>query len=120
MRKKQGYTKRVLQQQIRKYEKALKMNDENFDDWLRRFGCWPSCPVCSYRHKFVSYNESACKINGFELCLAIVNNVRCESQYWFNVVNDGGMFNFPKIRRNLARRLKYWQRVYAEKYPEKL
>ena len=94
------------------------MNDENLDDWLLSFGNAASCPVCNYRWGFTIGDQThACRIKGFEPCLAITNGVLCERQYWFKVVNDGGSLNFAKIRRNLARRLEYWHKIYAEKYP---
>lgn len=117
MRKRQGYTKRALQEQIGKYEKALKMTDESFDSWLLLFGSWPNCPVCSYRHRLVGCDKSPCLIDDFEPCLAIVDNIRCESQYWFGVVKNNDPLGFPQIRRNLSGRLEFWKKVYAEKYP---
>ena len=116
---KKGYTKKVLKAQIRKYKEALKMNDGDFEGWLSRFGSWAFCPVCHYRNQFVSSENYGCKLSGFEPCTAIVNGRRCDGQYWFKVVNDGGLVNFPKIRRNIAKRLKFWQKIYNEKYPEK-
>lgn len=120
MKKRKGYTKKVLEAQIGKYKKALKMNNDDFYDWVYGFGSWSNCPVCYHRDQFRTHDKDyACRLSGVEPCLAIVNNVRCDSQYWFKVVSDGGRVNFTKIRRNLAKRLKFWQRIYAEKYPVK-
>ncbi len=54
---KQGYTKKVLEAQIGKYEDALKMNNRDFNDWVHKFGSWNNCPVCHYRNRFTTYES---------------------------------------------------------------
>lgn len=120
---KKGYTKKVLKAQIKKYEKVLSASDENLFYWINEkrngFGTINGCPVCKYREKLLSdKTEYGCRINGFEPCLAIRKNVVCWNQKWFHVVKDAGLCNINMIRRDLTNRLKYWQRIYKEKYLE--
>ncbi len=116
---KQGYTKKVLEVQIAKYENALKMDDQDFDDWLRDyFGSTADCPVCLYRfHRGLECGHDL----PFEPCLAIIDNVACANQEWFRElrnIQSHFIIDSDRARKLLSTRLKYWQRIYKEKYPE--
>ncbi len=122
MRKRLGYTRKVLEAQIVKYEEILSDGlDKQLKNWLYiSFGSTDNCPVCLYRFHggFVCKNEPSQKD-----CLALVNGVDCMGQDWFGrllTMRRDDKFNAIQVRKTLKTRLKYWQAIYKEKYPEGL
>ncbi len=131
MRKRQGYTKAALKAQIWKYEQVLYYKDNCIlEDWLcENFATVKNCPVCSYRVEATKqanrdfHGDLKCSGGNVKNCLAIIDKKTCTEQAWFLELRSMklyGTFNASRVRQILKTRLKYWQRVYAEKYPEKL
>lgn len=111
MGKRQGYTKRVLEAQIRKYEKVIALDKIDLEDWVSEdFGGSDNCPVCSYRDEFDCYGDDY-----VEDCLAIDEADRtCSWQPWFKEMR--GIPKDKRARQILKSRLRYWRKIYAEKY----
>ena len=112
MRRRQGYTKRVLLAQVGKYEEALKCSDSAISDFSYDMGC----PVCKYR---LNHRANCKNDNRYCNCLAVCGGLVCLDQAWWNekykALDEG---DIKRLRQILKTRLKYWKRIYAEKYPE--
>lgn len=117
MRRK-GYTKKVLEAQILVYEKAINGTDSDLINWLEfEFGKPDNCPICYYRwHEGA---ECTARHHYKTKCLAIINGEVCYCQDWYNELRNLASYNpnVTRIRKILKTRLKYWKKVYAEKYP---
>ncbi len=116
---KQGYTKRVLEAQIRKYEVVLTKDDKKLISWLKcDFGGCANCPVCYHRCGYGNCYHFRGQDN---LCLALVDRILCVRQEWYqelSAMKHTKVINTARVRQILKTRLKYWQRIYKEKYPE--
>ncbi len=117
--KRRGYTKEVLLAQIQKYKNVLSWSDGKIIHWANRivrgFGSVSGCPVCGYRWD----RGIRCHVNGVKPCLALVDNSKCTYQDWYKTVKTGTLYRIKEVRKALKYRLKFWQKIYAEKYPVK-
>ena len=115
---KQGYTKKVLEAQILVYKKAINKTDDDLRDWLEYdFGKPINCPVCNYR--WAKGARCAAGLYYKTSCPAKIDNMACYYQDWYDKLRGLGVFFQPnQVRQILKTRLKYWQCIYKEKYPE--
>ena len=114
--KKKGYTREVLREMVRHYEKGLSESDKNVLTWVKEnIGIISNCPICSYR-------DHSCYREEFsEDCPAITKQKACFTQQWFRIVlshahcdTDSGE---SEVRKLLTVRLNYWKDKVRELYP---
>lgn len=126
MRRRKGYTKKVLEAQIKKYESVLAWKDARIANWIdgsTGFGNVDNCPVCSFRWHLHPPLKPGCFISGVNQCLA-VNSIDqpCYAQEWYGrlrMIRTTSADGIKRARQILKARLKYWQKIYVEKYPGK-
>lgn len=121
MRKKVGCPKKVIKEQIEKYEKVLGMSDESLVEWTKtEFGVVRDCPVCHYRNWCDTPEDR-------EHCPAIIDGESCFDQEWYrDLWNDYASRlrrstnwqeilqteDIRRIKKIVRVRLQYWKEVY--------
>ena len=113
--KKKGYTREVLREMVRHYEKGLSERGENVLIWVKEnIGNISNCPICSYR------NRSCCREKFSEDCPAIIGQEVCFTQQWFRIVLSRAYHNTDsgesEVRKLLTVRLNYWKVIHRLLY----
>ncbi len=107
MRLKVSCPKRVIKEQIEKYEKVLG-DEEYLINWIKyQFGSAHHCPVCHYREMCHTPLDR-------EPCPAIVNGNTCTNQMWYKELWENHLHggNVTRIKEIVKARLQYWKEVY--------